>query len=109
MLFAFNSAAPRGRARGRIDQAEGAIRRASPGTVRVEGYTDSKGSPGFNVGLSRRRAAAVEGVRSRKLGAGRTLETSAIGRGEANPVAANTNRDGSTRPRAARSTAASRS
>jgi OmpA-OmpF porin, OOP family len=98
VLFAFNSARLSGSAGSRIDQAVAAIRKAPPGTARFVGYTDSKGSPGFNIGLSRRRAAAVEKVVKKKLGS-RTLETRAIGRGEANPVASNTNKDGSDSPR----------
>jgi OOP family OmpA-OmpF porin len=95
VLFAFNSAHLAGRAGSRIDQAVTAIRKAPPGTVRVVGYTDSKGSPGFNVGLSRRRAAAVERV-LKKAVRGRTLAAS--GRGEANPVASNT-KDGRDSPK----------
>jgi OOP family OmpA-OmpF porin len=96
VLFAFNSAHLAGRAGSRIDQAVAAIRKAPPGTVRVVGYTDSKGSPGFNVGLSRRRAAAVEQV-LKKAVRGRTLAAS--GRGEANPVASNTKKDGGDSPK----------
>lgn len=95
VLFAFNSAHLAGRAGSRIDQAVVAIRKAPPGTVRVVGYTDSKGSPGFNVGLSRRRAAAVEQVLKKSV-QGRTLAVS--GRGEANPVASNT-KDGHDSPK----------
>jgi outer membrane protein OmpA-like peptidoglycan-associated protein len=95
VLFSFNSAHLAGRAGSRIDQAAAAIRKAPPGAVRVIGYTDSKGSPGFNVGLSRRRAAAVERVLKKAVG-GRTL--AATGRGEANPVASNT-KDGADSPK----------
>ncbi len=96
VLFAFNSARLAGRAGSRIDQAAAAIRKAPPGTVRVVGYTDSKGSPGFNVGLSRRRAAAVERV-LKKAVRGRTLAAS--GKGEADPVASNTTKDGADSPK----------
>ena len=96
VLFAFNSSKLNGRAPSRIDQAVAAIRKAPAGSVRVVGYTDSKGSPGFNVGLSRRRAAAVEKVLAKAV-RGRKLV--ALGRGEANPVASNTNKDGSDSPK----------
>jgi OOP family OmpA-OmpF porin len=96
VLFSFNSARLSSRAGSRIDQAVAAVRKAPPGTVRVVGYTDSKGSPGFNLGLSRRRAAAVNKVLKRAA-SGRTLAAS--GRGEANPVASNTKKDGSDSPK----------
>jgi outer membrane protein OmpA-like peptidoglycan-associated protein len=96
VLFAFNSARLTGKANSRIAQAAARVRKAPPGSVRVVGYTDSKGSPGFNAGLSRKRARAVERVLAKAV-KGRKLVAS--GKGEANPVASNTTKSGADSPR----------
>ena len=97
VLFAFNSATLGRRARSRISAAVSELRDRKPRSVRVVGYTDSKGSDAFNDRLSRRRAAAVERALRRALGSGAPpLRTE--GRGEADPVAGNT-KDGADDPR----------
>jgi DNA-binding response OmpR family regulator len=56
--------------------------------ILVDGYTDSIGSADYNLGLSRRRAAAVQqALRAALAGAPRIVTT---GHGEADPVAPNT-------------------
>jgi len=98
VLFQFNRAQLSGRAQARIEQVADELRRAEPGAVTIEGHTDGKGSPGYNRGLSRRRAAAVRVVLSRSLGAsGPKLATAGLG--ESRPVAPNTKPDGSDSPR----------
>jgi OmpA-OmpF porin, OOP family len=92
VLFAFNSSNLSSRARGRIDEAVKEIQGSKADAVRIEGYTDSKGTPAFNLSLSRRRAIAVQKAIAKQV-RGPTL--AAVGRGEANPVASNTNEDGS--------------
>jgi|SRR5947207_10098916 len=64
--------------------------------VTVEGYTDSKGSKAFNMQLSQERANAVKDwlVKNGNVPANIT----ARGFGEQNPVAPNTNADGSDNP-----------
>lgn len=70
---------------------------AAVGTfVAIEGYTDSKGTPAFNLDLSRGRAIAVQKAIAKQVH-GPTF--AAVGRGEANPVASNTTEDGSDSPR----------
>lgn len=61
--------------------------------VTVEGYTDSKGKPSVNMGLSRERATAVKNWLVKDGGVAQT-NISAKGFGEENPVAPNTNPDG---------------
>jgi len=66
--------------------------------ILIEGYTDSKGSDKYNLALSQRRAEAVKTWLVKKGG----LEDAKIvtkGRGKANPVAPNTNPDGSDNPK----------
>lgn len=57
------------------------------GAIRVDGYTDGKGAPGYNLRLSKRRAAAVRTYLAGRLG-GATIR--AAGHGEADPIAPNT-------------------
>jgi outer membrane protein OmpA-like peptidoglycan-associated protein len=98
VLFRFDSAALTGRAESRIDEAAERIRADGPAAVRVTGYTDSKGSDAYNLGLSRRRAAAVATALRAELG-GEAPSLRTQGRGEADPVAPNTKPDGSDNPR----------
>lgn len=55
----------------------------------MAGHTDSIGTPAYNRGLSTRRARAVQAELRRALGGG-APPVSARGRGESDPVAANT-------------------
>jgi len=98
VLFAFNSSRLSGKASSRISQAVANIRKRHPRALRIQGYTDSIGTPAYNLGLSQRRAQAVLKALQHALGAGAPPMT-AVGFGEADPVAANTNRDGSDNPR----------
>ncbi len=98
VLFEFNRAGLTPRAGERIDEVADEIRSASPGTVTIEGHTDSKGTSSYNMGLSLRRAQAVRAVLARKLGASGP-RLAASGKGETRPVVANTKPDGSDSPR----------
>ncbi|MEJ7716525.1 MAG: OmpA family protein [Thermoleophilaceae bacterium] len=69
VLFRFNKASLTPKARSRLEEVTDRIRSAKPSTVRVEGYTDSKGSDAYNRRLSRRRADAVAGALEQRLGA----------------------------------------
>ena len=98
VLFRFDKAALSPRAKARIAEVSERISQADPGRVKIDGYTDSKGANGYNLGLSRRRAAAVAAALHRRLGgAGPHLVTR--GHGEADPVAANSRKDGSDNPK----------
>lgn len=97
VLFAFNSARLGPKAEPRIAQAVTEIKQAGADSAQVVGHTDNKGTPAFNLGLSRRRAETVEQVLSRKLGGGTKLTVS--GKGEVEPVAANETRDGADSPK----------
>jgi OmpA-OmpF porin, OOP family len=94
VLFKFDKATLGPRARSRLADVAKRVRDSDPGTIHVDGYTDSKGSDAYNLGLSRRRAQAVAAALSRQIGAnGTTLAVA--GHGEADPVAPNTKKDGS--------------
>jgi outer membrane protein OmpA-like peptidoglycan-associated protein len=98
VLFAFNSSRLTGKATSRIAQAVANIHKRHPRALRIQGYTDSIGTPAYNLGLSQRRAQAVLKALENALGAGAPPMT-AVGYGEADPVANNTNPDGSDNPR----------
>jgi outer membrane protein OmpA-like peptidoglycan-associated protein len=98
VLFAFNSSRLTGAAHSRIAQAVANIHKRHPRALRIQGYTDSIGSISYNLGLSQRRANAVLAALRQALGA-TAPPMQAVGYGEADPVAANTNRDGSDNPR----------
>lgn len=98
VLFAFNRARLTPRAQQRIEQVADELRRAKPGSVTIEGHTDGKGSPGYNRGLSLRRAMAVRTVLTRSLG-GAAPRLLTEGKGESRPVVPNTKPDGSDSPR----------
>lgn len=98
VLFKFDSAQLAPTAQSRIAEAAATIRRLGPASVRVDGYTDSKGSTSYNIGLSRRRAAAVEQALRRRLGGGASHLT-VRAHGEMDPVAPNTNSDGTDNPK----------
>ena len=65
--------------------------------VLIEGHTDSKGSPPYNMTLSENRAASVKNwlVQNASVSASRITTR---GLGETNPIAPNTNPNGSDNP-----------
>lgn len=87
VLFEFDKAALTAEARGHIAGLARRIR-GTTGTVEVSGHTDSRGEPGYNRELSRRRADAVKAELARHL-SGAGIEITAEGRGETDPVAPN--------------------
>jgi outer membrane protein OmpA-like peptidoglycan-associated protein len=62
--------------------------------LRVEGNTDSTGSPGANLTLSERRALAVKNYILKNFPNIQAVRFQTIGRGEENPVAPNTTEAG---------------
>jgi OOP family OmpA-OmpF porin len=87
VLFEFDRARLTPQANATIERVAERIR-AARGPVRVDGHTDSIGSTAYNLGLSRRRAAAVSDALRTALPAGIAIR--ARGLGEARPVAPNT-------------------
>jgi outer membrane protein OmpA-like peptidoglycan-associated protein len=60
ILFDFDKATIRPDAREALDRVAEIIRSKSRGTVRIEGFTDSKGAADYNLRLSNARAQSVE-------------------------------------------------
>jgi outer membrane protein OmpA-like peptidoglycan-associated protein len=95
VLFAFGSATLSPAAAGAIDALTKQVT-ATAGTVTIAGYTDAIGGDADNQRLSEARAAAVQQAITAKLGPNFTYK--AVGFGKTNPVAPNTNPDGSDNP-----------
>lgn len=80
-------------ARQSLDKVAQALQEQPKGShIRVEGYTDARGSDASNEALSQRRAMAVRDYLAQRGVDGAMLE--AVGRGEANPIASNDSPDG---------------
>ncbi|WP_242606153.1 OmpA family protein [Frankia sp. Cppng1_Ct_nod] len=95
VLFAFDSADLTAIARGQLSDLAAQISHTTA-TVGVNGYTDSTGTPAYNVILSQRRANAVANLL--RPSAPHDVLVSATGHGSANPVAPDTSPDGSDNP-----------
>jgi len=92
VLFATDQATMTSGARERVGRLASFLRQHPDRTVRIEGYTDNTGSPGYNLQLSERRAEAVRDVlMANGVNPNRVVT---LGRGEAMPVAGNDSQSG---------------
>jgi OOP family OmpA-OmpF porin len=97
VLFDVNSAELTADAKGQLDKVLADIRSlpadvAAGFQVTIEGHTDSTGSDAYNMGLSQRRADAVDGYLA--AGGMKASAMTAKGMGEASPVDTNATREG---------------
>jgi outer membrane protein OmpA-like peptidoglycan-associated protein len=98
VLFDFDKSTLRPTARDALHQAASIIHDNAKGTtVRIDGYTDSKGSDPYNQRLSDRRAESVRNWFVTKEGL-KDVNFATKGYGAKNPVAPNTKPDGSDDP-----------
>jgi outer membrane protein OmpA-like peptidoglycan-associated protein len=97
ILFDFDKADIRAEAAVALSAATEIIRASAKGTVRIEGHTDSKGTPAYNQKLSDSRARSVKTwlVEKDKLA---NVKFKLTGFGATKPVAPNTKPDGSDDP-----------
>jgi outer membrane protein OmpA-like peptidoglycan-associated protein len=92
VLFKSNSSDLMDMAKRRLDTVADAIEGYGPGAITVEGHTDSRGTEAFNEALSQKRA---ESVRTYLVGHGlSSASVTAVGRGEAQPIADNETPEG---------------
>ena len=84
VFFDFNSAILKPGANAELDRVANVLNQYPQTNVRIEGYTDQKGSEEYNLQLSERRANAVRNVLIQK-GIDQARIT-AIGLGECCPV-----------------------
>jgi outer membrane protein OmpA-like peptidoglycan-associated protein len=98
VLFDFDKADVLPKAEETLKKASDVIRERGPkGTVRVEGHTDGKGDDAYNNRLSLRRADSVRNWLVKKGGLS-AVNFATKGFGKTQPVAPNTNPDGSDNP-----------
>jgi outer membrane protein OmpA-like peptidoglycan-associated protein len=97
VLFDFDKAVLLPKAQQTLEKAAQILRDRAKGVVRIDGYTDAKGSDAYNQKLSERRAEAVK-VWFVKQGKIRNVKFETQGFGAKNPVAPNTKPDGSDNP-----------
>lgn len=97
VLFEFDRADLSPAAGAALAQVAESIKARAKGTVSIDGYTDSVGDDAYNLDLSRRRAATVHAALQPLL-TGTPVTFQVAGHGEADPVAANANPDGSDNP-----------
>ena len=97
VLFEFDKADIRPEAEPALQQVVEIIQQYPRAGVSIDGYTDAKGADAYNLRLSDKRAAAVKSWLVQKGNVnGKQIKTK--GWGKANPVAPNTNHDGSDNP-----------
>jgi outer membrane protein OmpA-like peptidoglycan-associated protein len=97
VLFDFDKSDILPRAENALKKAASIINESGKGAVRIEGHTDAKGSDAYNQKLSEQRAGAVRSwLTGKERVKGVTLVTR--GFGAKNPVAPNSNQDGSDNP-----------
>ncbi|HEY3204347.1 MAG TPA: OmpA family protein [Thermoanaerobaculia bacterium] len=97
VLFDFDKADILPKAANTLKQAAAVIREKGKGTVRIDGYTDSKGSDAYNQRLSARRADAVKNWLVAREGL-KGMQFVTEGFGSKRPVAPNTKPGGSDDP-----------
>ncbi|HEV8714830.1 MAG TPA: OmpA family protein [Candidatus Binatia bacterium] len=97
VLFDFDKADLRPEAQQTLQQAAEIIRDKTKGEVSIVGHTDAKGDDAYNMKLSDRRATSVKNWFAKNGNLGNRRMTTA-GKGETEPVAPNTNPDGSDNP-----------
>ena len=97
VLFDFDRAEIREKARAALEQVAGIIRQYPRQAVRIDGHTDAKGAEAYNQKLSERRA---QSVRSWLVDSEGLTETGfqVQGLGESRPAAPNEKPDGSDDP-----------
>lgn len=97
VLFAFDSSTLSPDTQAVLLSVVHELQTSQPGTVTIDGYTDSIGTDAFNLTLSQQRAAAVQSfLGSHVTNAGLTY--SSDGFGEADPIAPNTLPNGDDNP-----------
>lgn len=97
VLFDFDKADIRAEAEPVLSGVAEVLKQHPDAAVTIAGYTDAKGSDSYNLALSERRAVSVKDwlVRNAAVDGG---ELTTRGFGEGDPVAPNTNPDGSDDP-----------
>jgi outer membrane protein OmpA-like peptidoglycan-associated protein len=96
VLFDFDKASIRDRARPTLDKLAELIQLQKPASVAIEGHTDSKGDDSYNQRLSEARAESVRSYLSGKGVSGVAMKVAGLG--ETRPVAPNGRPNGADDP-----------
>ena len=88
MLFDFDKAALTKADLKELQKAVAFVKKYPGAKIRLDGYTDSIGTVAYNIKLSERRATAVMNYLIKEAGVASSKIT-AVGHGEADPVADN--------------------
>lgn len=88
VLFKFDKSNLTSKASGLLHKVAQRIDKSKATTIKIDGYTDSKGSDGYNQKLSERRAASVL-TALKKLVTRTGISYKSAGHGESDPVATN--------------------
>lgn len=96
VLFEFDKANLSPAAQGPLGKLLPYVQAGGKGVIVVTGYTDAKGEDAYNLTLSQRRAQAVADWLTDKGIA--VAQLTVVGKGEADPIAPNSNADGSDNP-----------
>lgn len=97
MLFDFDKADIKPGALPKLQKLAEVVKQYTKSRVVINGYTDAKGDDAYNLTLSQRRAQAIADWLSQHQ-AGTAGQLQVQGFGETNPIAPNTNPDGSDNP-----------
>jgi outer membrane protein OmpA-like peptidoglycan-associated protein len=97
ILFDFDKAEIRPNAADALKKAAAVLRERAKGPVRIEGHTDSKGSPSYNQKLSEGRADSVRNWLVQREGL-TGINFATLGFGATRPKVSNTKPDGSDDP-----------
>ncbi len=92
-LFDFDKAVIKKKYYSKLDEIADQIKKDPAMKVEIQGHTDSIGSAKYNMGLSKRRANAVRNYFIKKCGIAPDRLT-AVGFGEARPIASNKTKEG---------------
>jgi outer membrane protein OmpA-like peptidoglycan-associated protein len=92
VTFKFNSSVLDNQAKSSLDRVAGAVGTGAGYMIELQGYTDSRGSEQYNLGLSQRRAESVERyLMTKKIP---LYRISIVGLGKDDPVADNKSEQG---------------
>ena len=97
VFFAFDKADLNPDTQSKLTEVANLIKTEAKGPVKIDGYTDAVGDDAYNVDLSNRRAAAVKAALAQLIGS-TSVPFETAGHGKADPVAPNSNPDGSDNP-----------
>jgi outer membrane protein OmpA-like peptidoglycan-associated protein len=96
ILFRFNTSKPEEQYTDDIDKIAALLHQYPDITVKINGYADAIGGEQYNMKLSMNRANSIKEILESRME--KSLRVFTVAHGESNPVAINSNKDGSDNP-----------